>query len=322
MHLPHPAMSLHTPSLDPATEWVMLDWGTSSLRGALLNAQGEVLQERAFAQGILSVPAGGFADVFNERFGDWMAASHRRCLISGMAGSRQGWHEAPYCPCPAGFAELGQHLLWLQPGRMALVPGLSCMATDALRTPDVMRGEEVQIFGALQLAQRHSATLVLPGTHSKWVQVQDGRVSQFSTYMTGEVYGLLSQHSILAKTLVPHAEFDANVFLQGIDHSQTAGSVLHSLFSVRTLGLFERWPAPALPSFLSGLLIGEELRSQALTSSTGPVMVVGSDALKLRYSLALQHLHIDCQSWGAEASWAGLFALATASFDTPYKDLA
>ena len=146
----------------------MVDWGTSSLRGALLNAQGQVLQERAFAQGILTVPAGGFAAVFTERFGDWMAEPHRRCLISGMAGSRQGWQEAPYCPCPAGFAELGQHLLWLEPGRIALVPGLSCMADDALQTPDVMRGEEVQIFGALQLAKRDSATLVLPGTHSKW----------------------------------------------------------------------------------------------------------------------------------------------------------
>jgi hypothetical protein len=123
------------------------------------------------------------------------------CLISGMAGSRQGWQEAPYCPCPAGFAELGQHLLWLQPGRIALVPGLSCTSVDALNTPDVMRGEEVQIFGALQLAGRDSATLVLPGTHSKWVQVQGGRVSQFQTFMTGEVFALMSQHSILGKTL-------------------------------------------------------------------------------------------------------------------------
>ena len=310
------------PQPHPPTEWVMLDWGTSALRGALLSAQGQVLQERSFAQGILSVPTGGFATVFAERFGDWMAEPHRRCLISGMAGSRQGWQEAPYCPCPAGFTELGQHLLWLEPGRIALVPGLSCMAADAMQTPDVMRGEEVQIFGALQLAQRHSATLVLPGTHSKWVQVAQGRVTDFKTYMTGEVYGLLSQHSILAKTLVPNAAFDSAVFLQGIAHSQQAGSVLHQLFAVRTLALFERVPAEALASYLSGLLIGEELRSQAIANTVGPVILIGSDALTLRYTLALQHLRIDSQSWGAEATWAGLFALATASFDAPPKDLA
>jgi 2-dehydro-3-deoxygalactonokinase len=299
------------------TEWVMVDWGTSSLRGALLNARGEVLQERAFAQGILSVPAGGFAAVFAQRFGDWMAEPHRLCLISGMAGSRQGWQEAPYCPCPAGFAELGQHVRWLEPGRLALVPGLSCMAVDTLNTPDVMRGEEVQIFGALQLAQCDSATLVLPGTHSKWAQVHSGRVTQFSTYMTGEIYALLSQHSILAQTLDLNGAFEPDIFLQGIAHSQQGSSLLHSLFAVRTLGLFERLPAAGLPSYLSGLLIGEELRSQAVSNEAGPVILIGSDALTLRYSLALQHLNIASQSWGAEATWAGLFALASSGLTPP-----
>ena len=307
---PFPNPDMPSQLTKPA-EWVMVDWGTSTLRGALLSAQGEVLQERAFAQGILTVPDGGFAAVFAERFGDWMAESHRRCLISGMAGSRQGWQEAPYCLCPAGFAELGRHLLWLEPGRIALVPGLSCMAVDAMKTPDVMRGEEVQIFGALQLAQRDSATLVLPGTHSKWVQVHSGRVTEFKTFMTGEIFALLSQHSILAKTLDLNGALDVATFLQGIEHSQQASSVLHSLFAVRTLGLFERLPAAALPSYLSGLLIGEELRSQAVSTETVPLILIGSDALKLRYTLALQHLNLASHSWGAEATWAGLFALAT-----------
>jgi 2-dehydro-3-deoxygalactonokinase len=259
----------------------------------------------------MSVQPGQFEAVFNELFGDWMQAPGALCLISGMAGSRQGWQEAPYCPCPAGFAELGQHLLWLQADRIALVPGLSCMADGPLGIPDVMRGEEVQIFGALQLARRDSATLVLPGTHSKWVQVQAGRVTQFQTFMTGEVFALMSQHSILGKTLDAHGAFDEAVFLQGIDQSQQAGSVLHHLFAVRTLGLFERLPAVALSSYLSGLLIGEELRTQALSTDCTPLILIGSEALTLRYTLALQHLNIDCQSQGAEATWAGLFALAS-----------
>ena len=285
-----------------------VDWGTSSLRGALLDTTGAVLQAREFPLGILAVAPGEFEHVFNTCFGDWMQTPRLRCLISGMAGSRQGWQEAPYCPCPAGFAELGPHLLWLQPGRIALVPGLSSI--DAGHTPDVMRGEEVQIFGALQITGRDTATLVLPGTHSKWAQVQCGRVTRFETFMTGEVFALLSQHSILAKTLDLKGEFDHAAFVQGIDHSQQTGSLLHHLFAVRTLGLMEHLSSQALPSFLSGLLIGEELRSQRQTVQNGPVIVIGSSALTMRYTLALEHLHIDCEALDAQATWTGLWALA------------
>jgi len=105
--------------------------------------------------------------------------------------------------------------------------------------------------------------------------------------------------------------------LQGIARSQQGSSLLHSLFAVRTLGLFERLPAAGLPSYLSGLLIGEELRSQAVSNEAGPVILIGSDALTLRYSLALQHLNIASQSWGAEATWAGLFALASSGLTPP-----
>ena len=299
---------------------IAIDWGTSALRGAQLDANGQVMASRDFSRGIMSVPPGQFEAVFNELFGDWMENPDALCLISGMAGSRQGWQEAPYCPCPAGFAELGQHLLWLQAGRIALVPGLSCLNAGPLNIPDVMRGEEVQIFGALQLARCDSATLVLPGTHSKWVQVRHGRVMAFKTYMTGEVFALLSQHSILAKTMDVSAELDAAAFLQGIDHSQQAGSLLHKLFAVRTLGLFDHLSAAALPSYLSGLLIGEELRDQALSTTTSPVMVMGSDTLTQRYTLALKHLHIASHSWGAQATWAGLYALARSAFVAPSTD--
>jgi len=300
---------------------IAIDWGTSSLRGARLGASGQVLESREFPRGILTVAPGQFESVFHELFGDWMQAEGALCLISGMAGSRQGWQEAPYCPCPAGFAELGQHLLWLQPGRIALVPGLSCTSADTLHTPDVMRGEEVQIFGALHRAGRDSATLVLPGTHSKWVQVHSGRVVLFQTFMTGEVFAVMSQHSILGKTLDLNGAFNESAFLQGVDQSQHAGSMLHHLFAVRTLGLFDRLSAAQLPSYLSGLLIGEELRSQSLSpAQDGPVILIGSDALTMRYTLALQHLGIACQSHGAEATWAGLFALASACPHTqPFK---
>lgn len=292
--------------------FIAIDWGTTSLRGARLGSSGLILESREFTRGILSVQPGHFEALFNELFGDWMQAPDALCFISGMAGSRQGWQETPYCPCPAGFSELGQQLVWLQPGRMALVPGMRCTAVGPLQIPDVMRGEEVQIFGALQLTQQRHATLVLPGTHSKWVQVQDQRVTLFQTCMTGELFALMSQHSILSKTLDMEGKFDVTAFLQGAEQSQQ-GHVLHQLFAVRTLGLFDRMPASALPSYLSGLLIGEELRQQTIRNKPNSVILIGSEALTLRYRLALQLLGIPSQSLGSEATWAGLFALACAT---------
>lgn len=284
-----------------------VDWGTSSLRGALLDSNGQVLEERSFPRGILTVEPGEFAGVFETCFGDWMKAAGTFCLISGMAGSRQGWLEAPYCACPAGFSELAAKLAWLEAGRIAIVPGLSC-ENDGL--PDVMRGEEVQVFGALQLLGHKDGQLVLPGTHSKWVTVQDGRIETFSTFMTGEFYALLRQQSILARTL-PHTEPDTDwpAFDQGTDLAMRSASLLHTAFSVRTLDLFRRMSQICLPSFLSGLVIGEELRARALPAGA-QVVVVGSDALTLRYERALSRHGARVQRAGPQATWQGLWALA------------
>ncbi len=284
---------------------VAIDWGTSSLRGALLGADGLPLAERAFPRGILSVPAGGFGAVFTELFGDWMQDG-RSCLISGMAGSRQGWTEAPYCPCPAGFAELGARLAWIEAGPVAIVPGLCC-GEDG--TPDVMRGEEVQIFGAVRLTGIHDGLFVLPGTHSKWATVDQQRVTGFRTYMTGEVYALLSQHSILARTLQADAPFDETAFARGVQRAREPGGLLHHAFSARTLALFERMDAGALASYLSGLVIGEELRTQHLEAGD-EVVLIGSPALVQRYAIALSLHGASSRSLGSEATWAGLHALA------------
>jgi 2-dehydro-3-deoxygalactonokinase len=294
---------------------IAIDWGTSSLRGARFDAQGHKLDERSFARGILTVPAGEFPSVLDQCFGDWLQDSAALCLLSGMVGSRQGWQEAPYCPCPAGFAELGQHLLWLQAGRMAIVPGLSVQHSDGLPANfpiaqhDVMRGEEIQIFGALSLTGLHDATVVLPGTHSKWAQVEGGHVSRFRSFMTGEVYALLSQHSILARTLPVDAPWHEDTFTQAVLLAQRTPSVLSSIFATRTLALFDTLPAEQHPSFLSGLLIGEELRAMQAHSS-GALLLVGNATLTHRYQCALQALGLSSRSLGDEATWAGHLALA------------
>lgn len=288
------------------TSLIAVDWGTSSLRAARIAAGGAVLEQRQSQRGILSVPAGGFADVLHETCGDWLADPSALCLVSGMAGSRQGWHEAPYCPCPAGFGELGRALRWIEPGRIALVPGLSC---EAHGVPDVLRGEEVQVFGALDLLQLREGTLVLPGTHSKWVRVAGGKVQSFATFMSGEFYALLRQHSILARTLPPEdGPLDEDAFLRGVRHAQEAGSLLHAAFSARTLALFERIPAAAQPSYLSGLVIGEELRMRDRAARA--LVLVGSAQLTRRYALALTALGLGSHTLGDEATWRGLWALA------------
>src|SRR6185437_8161407 len=194
------------------------DWGTSALRGARLDEAGKVLEEKSAPLGILNVPNGDFAGVFAAQFSSWMEVG-ARCLISGMAGSRQGWAEAPYVACPAGPDELARHLLWIERDRIALVPGLSDRQGDV---PDVMRGEEVQIFGAMRLAGLADGLFVLPGTHSKWATVRGGKVMGFRTFMTGEVYGLFAQHSILARTLDANAPLDEGAFRRASHGQATA----------------------------------------------------------------------------------------------------
>lgn len=293
-----------------------VDWGTSSMRGAWLDDTGNVLEERSFSRGILTVEPGEFASVFESCFGDWMQAPDALCLMSGMVGSKQGWLEAPYCPCPAGFAEVAANLTWVEPGRLAIVPGLSCEndgvpdVTHLQRIPDVMRGEETQIFGALQLLGLQEAIAVLPGTHSKWVQVQAGRIQSFSTFMTGEFFALLRQHSILSRSLpTGDGEFHSEAFDQGVTLALRSNSLLQTAFSTRTLSLFDRLPAEALPSYLSGLIIGEELRAQTLQANAH-VVIIGSETLTQRYQRALALRDVSSQRVGSEATWAGLWAIA------------
>jgi 2-dehydro-3-deoxygalactonokinase len=288
---------------------IAVDWGTSSLRAALLDEHGAVVEERSAPRGILSVPPGGFPAVFEEITENWPRGAGTLTLISGMAGSRQGWLEAPYCACPAGFPDIAANLAWAEPGRIAIVPGMSC---ERHGVPDVMRGEETQVFGAMAAMRIDTGWFVLPGTHSKWVRVEHGRIVHFSTFMTGEFYALLRQHSILARTLPEEdGELDTGAFERGVKHAGAQGNLLHTAFSVRALSLFDRMPASAMPSYLSGLVIGEEIRTQhALLDGASPVVLVGSAVLAKRYSLALGILGASTTPAPQDATWQGLRAIA------------
>ena len=283
----------------------------------MISSDGIVLDKRAFPQGILQVAHGQFQNVFEQRFGDWMTDT-AMCLVSGMAGSRQGWREAPYCPCPSGFEDIAQHLQWIEKDRIGIVPGLSTFNDT---TPDVMRGEEIQIFGALTTLQIQSAQFVLPGTHSKWAHVDDGKISAFKTFMTGEFYALLSQHSILAKTCLPDAPLKKEVFLDGVMQSQKAGGLLHHAFSARSLALFEKLNPAQSSSYISGLLIGEEIKSAKvdLQDQTTPLFILGNSQLTQRYAYALEALNLSAQALADEVTWSGIWALAHHLYPDDFK---
>jgi len=294
------------------TAMVALDWGTSSLRAARLGSAGEVLEERATEHGILNVPPQGFPRVFDEVLDGWTLEPGTLCLASGMVGSRQGWVEAPYHRCPAGLPELAHHVAWVPDAprglRLGIAPGVW---QEAHGVPDVMRGEEVQVVGAADLLNLDDGLFVLPGTHSKWVELRGRRIVDFATYMTGETYAVLRRHSILGRTMPGEdGALDGTAFLKGVLNAVRGESLLRSAFSARTFALFSRIPPEGLPSYLSGVVIGEELRAQRLENRQVHLVLVGSPALTHRYQLALRALGVQATAVGSEATWRGLWVLA------------
>jgi 2-dehydro-3-deoxygalactonokinase len=184
-----------------------------------------------------------------------------------------------------------------------------------------MRGEEIQIFGALNTLQIQTAQFVLPGTHSKWAHVLNGNIVQFKTFMTGEFYALLSQHSILAKTCLPDAPLKKEVFLDGVMQSQKSGGLLHHAFSARSLALFEKLNPAQSSSYISGLLIGEEIKSaqHSMQADSKPLFILGNSQLTQRYAFAMEALGMSAQALADEVTWSGLWALANHLYPDHFK---
>ena len=271
------------------------DWGTSVLRAYRLGPDNAILESRVEPAGIMNIEDGDFDAVFERVVGDWLDdAPDIPVILSGMIGSRHGWREAPYCSCPADLRLLADDMITvtLRRGRDVLVaPGLSCRGDDD--TPDVMRGEEVQILGALDALGMGQHLVCLPGTHSKWVEVRDGTVQNFSTFMTGEVFQALRDHTILSRMLNPHTWSETG-FRDGLDRAQRCGHLLADLFGLRARSLFGEIPERNAAAWLSGLLIGHELN--AMLSETGPAPhLIGSGQLTDRYATALAHRGIRCR---------------------------
>jgi 2-dehydro-3-deoxygalactonokinase len=291
-----------------------LDWGTSSLRASLLGPGGRLLDSRHRPWGLLHLPEGGFAAALQGIAGDWLAAAPGLALIaSGMVGSAQGWREAPYVPVPADAAALAAGLLRFEalPGiRLHIVPGVRRGGAR----PDVMRGEEAQVVGQLAGVPQAELQLIMPGTHSKWVRVRQGCIADFHTVMTGELFAVLREHSILGRPAreaggaTPcDAAFDAGV--GAVRDGGPAGATA-LLFSVRSRVLAGELLAAHSLDYLSGLLIGEELRSLLPEAGSEALRLVGDAALCARYGRALALFGRSAQPSGDDAAAAGLWQIA------------
>ena len=283
-----------------------LDWGTTACRAYLIGANGAVFERVADGPGILKVENGAFGAALDAMTADW---ERLPVILSGMIGSRQGWREAPYAKCPAGADDIVRALARFDyAGRpVALVPGLA-VENDAM--PDVMRGEETQILGALALAARDAGLFLLPGTHSKWAEVAGGRIVSFRTFMTGEVFGALKDHTILGRLM--RAGTDRDGFARGVREGAalgSAGALLNRLFATRSYGLMDRLADTALADYLSGLLIGTEV-AEATRQTKSAVTIIASAALAQRYTDALRLLGHDSTLAPPDCAAAGHWRLA------------
>lgn len=277
-----------------------VDWGTSNRRAYLIDQQGNCLQEYDDDQGMLAVgDRARFGASLDALRGAMGVDASVPVILSGMVGSASGWQEVPYLDAAVPLTELPAHLApvtaapWSANCR--IVPGYSYRDAHAAGvSTDVMRGEETQLLGAVALGQR-DGWLVLPGTHSKWVRLADGVIASFATYMTGELYAMLSKGGTLSSMMGGDSS-DAAGFAAGLDQARQGEPLSNSLFRVRAGVVSRNAPVEQAAAFVSGLLIGAEFAAAASTLASGAtVTVIGSPALAQRYAVAAKHFGLQCQ---------------------------
>jgi 2-dehydro-3-deoxygalactonokinase len=300
------------------------DWGTTRLRLSLCLGERVIATRQGPGIGALPGPA---AQTLRPLIAGWRESyGPVPLLLCGMAGSRNGWKETPYLPCPADLRTLGEAALRFEAdgAPVAIAPGLSC--TSRTSSPEVMRGEETQIAGALRLhpslaTDRH--LLCLPGTHTKWVWLEDGCVRDFLTALTGELFALLRDGSTLTRatrcSVPPETSQLSGVsddahdgFERGLEAAAAHGtSLLHALFSVRSRQLIEDRPQAWAVSYLSGLMIGADVRGAIpLFATRSQVVLIGDALLNERYAQALNRERVatSCLD-GEQCALAGLRTL-------------
>jgi len=289
------------------------DWGTTNLRAWTLDAEGRVIGDRDFELGVSKLAPGEAARRFETEVRPQLDAVGLPAILCGMIGSTLGWTVAPYADCPADMADLAEALVrvggaddWVR-----IVPGVRGEGVAGAR--DVMRGEETQLFGWLaQNPERARGRHVVchPGTHAKWMLVEDGQLVRFITAMTGELFAVLGKHSVL-KSDAPADDDDA--FCEGVAAAGEGDALAARLFTARARVVGGGKPAESTPSYLSGLLIGAEVASMPRLlglSPDEPVALLGDATLCALYRRALDRRGVASDTYDGEtAAVAGLFAL-------------
>ena len=286
-------------------DWIAVDWGTTHLRAWAMGPSGQVLAEASSDDGMGALNRQGFEPALLKLIGPWLDAAPVDILACGMVGARQGWVEARYAtvPCAPVSAALTTAPTKDKRLRVKIVSGLKQTSPA-----DVMRGEETQIAGALALRPGFDGVIVLPGTHSKWAHVSAGEVVSFRSFLTGEMFGLLSQHSVLRHSM--GEGWDGAAFSEAVEETLSRPeSLAAKLFSIRAEGLLNGLPPAAARARLSGLLIGAELAAAKPYWLGMPVALLGADGLADAYAAALAAQGITATRIdAAEATRAGLAA--------------
>lgn len=314
--------------LDP--QLIGVDWGSTCLRVFLIGTDGDVLATRTSAQGSSSMNGSAWAyeQSLEQLAGDWLQEyPDINVLACGMVGSKHGWLEVPYVPCPADINAIAARIMTVKgvdQRRFEIVPGMAYR--PSIGAPDVMRGEETQIVGALSLRPEagQRSCIILPGTHSKWVQIEQAKISALATHMTGELFAILRQHSVLGRLMPSQQnELDPIAFIQGVEDARQGMylGLSHQLFAVRTLGLMEMMPGSSLTDYLSGLLIGHEIQAGlgwrlAAGLEQAPLILVGDPTLCSHYAQALSHCGVHDASILSNTAPIGLWAIERAYAET------
>ncbi|MBS0929581.1 2-dehydro-3-deoxygalactonokinase [Klebsiella michiganensis] len=261
-------------------DYIAVDWGSTQLRGWLIR-NGQCVGTKQLPLGITRLNGRSPADVFAEHVAPWRGAEMLPVLMAGMIGSDAGWQAVPYLACPAAIDAPGQLRCAVAEG-VWIIPGLKIAQDGEF---NVMRGEETQLLGAMELAP--AECYVLPGTHCKWVQVTDGMVRHFATAMTGELHHLLMTQSLIGKGL-PAQQPDEAAFERGLEKGLAQPSLISELFVARAARVLGGLAATSVSDYLSGLLIGAEVATLGQRYRTSGVTLVGDPALNARYSRGMR----------------------------------
>lgn len=262
-----------------------VDWGTTSRRAWLIGGNGEVIGSVEDGRGMQSIPRQDWEAAFAELERDLGGATPRLSLLAGMVGADRGWRSAGYLALPAGIEDLARGLCWVEPGAVAIVPGL-VLAADG--SADVMRGEETQVLGAVAAGLAPPGCFAChPGTHTKWIVVDDGRVTTFRTVMTGELFAMLREHSILADRLrdqvLAGPDFEA-----GLARGLAKGEAMADVFAVRADLLGGAGEIGNGAAYASGVLIGADVRIGLQMCAEREIHVIGRSDLAAFYARAIE----------------------------------